>query len=72
MTSPWLTAAHTACSPCSASTFASISRTAASARCCIVAIASPPGKTTEAGWACTAFHSSSLASSAMGRSVQSP
>ncbi len=72
MTSPWLTATHTAPGPCSASMAASWRRIAATARACIPAMDSPPGKTTADGCAWTVFQRSSVASSLRGRPCQSP
>src|SRR5680860_620586 len=61
ITSPWLTASHTASAPWSASTLASHCLTAATLRDIICAIDSPPGKLAAAGWACTVFHSGCFA-----------
>ncbi len=51
---------------------ASRRRTAVTARACMAAIDSPPGKAAADGWVCTIFHSFSLASSLSGRPCQSP
>ena len=72
MTSPWLTATHTAPGPCSASIAASWRRTAATARACIAAIDSPPGNAAADGWAWTVAQSFSRASSLSGRPCHSP
>ncbi len=61
ITSPWLQASQSASGPCSAVTCASQSRTAATARCAMLAIASPPGKTAALGCACTTCHSGCFA-----------
>ena len=72
MTSPWLTATHTASGPCSASIFASHRRTAATARADISAIDSPSGNCAADGCACTVFHIGSFASVFSSRPVQEP
>jgi len=72
MTSPWLTATHTAPGPCSASTAASCRRIAATARACMPAMDSPPGKTTADGWVCTVAHRGSVARSLSARPCHWP
>ena len=72
ITSPWLHASQSASGPCSAVTFASQRRTAATARADIAAIASPFGKTAALGCCCTTGHSGSLASFFSGWPSQSP
>ena len=72
MMSPCVTATHTAPAPCSASSAASCRRIAATARACIAAIDSPPGKTAADGWFCTTDHSGSLASSLRVRPCHCP
>jgi hypothetical protein len=72
ITSPCVTASHTASGPCSDSTRASQSRTAATLRAIICAIDSPSGKTAADGWACTVAQSGSLASVLSSRPVQLP
>ena len=61
-TSPWETASHTAFSPLSASTAASRSRIADTARADISGSDSPSGNRAPEGWVCTVRQSFSLAS----------
>ena len=77
MTSPCETATQMASLPCVSRMRASVSRTARSARSCISTIdsagyAAESGKRASLGRSCTTFHSSSVASSAIGRPVHAP